>query len=197
MSIAQHAARFSPQLGLDLGAEPIPAAFAELLPPRPPSHAMLVAAARENQDVRAYIADGIPTWSEERLQRTPPCYLVFEHGEVVGDTESLVMMLRHALKHPGMGRCLGVRPLRPDDDVLKYTIGLRRAATHPRRFRYEQRMALKSLLASSDRAAVTWAMQRSQRDFLAKARTHRGLAHRIAETTGLSLKEFWRTVRGR
>jgi hypothetical protein len=92
---------------------------------------------------------------------SPPCYLVYQRGEVVGSLADLPCMIRHAEKRRGLGQRLGIRPLRPDDEVLAYTIGLRWGPTHPRRFRYEQRMALKRRLARPDRRVVGWAMQRS------------------------------------
>ncbi len=196
MTIAAHAARFHPQLALDLGSdEPAPAPSAEPLPL--PTHADLVAAALANENVRAFIAERLPTWSEEAVTRSPPCYLVYEHGEVVGGTANLAEMARLAEKRPGFGRRLGIRPLTPTDDVLPYQLRLRWGPSHPRRFRYEQRMALKSLLARGDRRAVRAAMHRSQREFLAWAGDQPGLARRVAEATGLSMRAFWRVVRGR
>lgn len=196
MSIAAHAARFTPQLALDLGPdEPAPAPRAEPLPV--PTHGELVTAALANENVQAFIAERLPTWSEERVRRSPSCYLVYEHGEVVGSTADMVAMARLAEKRPGFGRRLGIRPLTPTDDVLPYQLGLRWGPTHPRRFRYEQRMALKSLLARGDRRAVGSAMYRTQRDFLAWARDQPGLAQRVAEATGLTMRAFWRVVRGR
>lgn len=197
MSVADHAARFRPQLAFDLTAGPPP-------PPPPaaavletPSRDALAAAARENEFVRAFIADRVPTWSEARVERDPPCFLVYEHGEVVGSVAELPGMIRHAEKRRGMGRMLGIRALRPDEEVLPYNIGLRRSPTHPRRYRYEQRMALKSLLKRGDRRAVTEAMRRTRRDFVAWVDREQGLATRVADRTGLSPKAFWRTVRGR
>lgn len=197
MSVADHAARFRPQLAFDLPAGPPP-------PPPPaaavletPSKDALVAAARENECVRAFIADRVPTWSDARVERDPPCFLVYEHGEVVGSLAELPGMIRHAEKRRGMGRMLGIRALRPDEEVLPYNIGLRRSPTHPRRYRYEQRMALKSLLQRGDRRAVTEAMRRTRRDFVAWVDREQGLATRVADATGLSPKSFWRTVRGR
>ena len=58
-------------------------------------------------------------------------------------------------------------------------------------------MALKSLLPRADRLAVGSAMQRNKQEFVAWARARPGLAARIADVTGLTLAEFWRTVRGR
>ena len=197
MSVADHAARFRPQLAFDLTACPPP-------PPPPaaavletPSKDALVAAARENEFVRAFIADHVPTWSEARVERDPPCFLVYEHGEVVGSVAELPGMIRYAEKRRGMGRMLGIRALRPDEEVLPYNIGLRRSPTHPRRYRYEQRMALKSLLRRGDRRAVTEAMRRTRRDFVAWVDREQGLATRVGDATGLSPTSFWRTVRGR
>lgn len=196
MSVADHAARFRPQLAFDLAASSPP-------PPPPPApletptRYALVTAARQNEFVRAFIADRVPTWNEARVERDPPCVLVYEHGEVVGSVGEVPGMIRHAEKRRGMGRMLGVRALRPDEEVLKYNIGLRRSPTHPRRYRYEQRMALKSLLPREDRRAVTEAMRRTRRDFEAWADGKRGLAVRVSDATGLSLESFWRTVRGR
>lgn len=198
MAIADHVARFDPQLTLDVST-PVPASGRDAfrLPPEPPTHAELVAAALANEYVLAFIAEGMLTWSTGRVERNPPCYLVYEHGEVVGNVDDLGAMIRHAEKRRGLGRRLGIRALQPDDEVLPYNIGLRRAPTHPRRYRYEQRMALKSLLAPTDRRVVGWAMQRTRGEFLKKARAEPGLAARIADTTGLTLKAFWRAARGR
>jgi hypothetical protein len=197
MSVADHAARFRAQLAFDLSAPPPrspPPAAADL---ETPTRDALVAAARENEVVRAFIADRVPTWSEARVERDPPCVLVYEHGEVVGSVAAVPGMIRHAEKRRGMGRMLGIRALRPDDEVLPYNIGLRRSPTHPRRYRYEQRMALKGLLQRGDRRAVTEAMRRTRRDFVAWVDREQGLATRVADATGLSPKSFWRTVRGR
>ena len=198
MSVAAHAARFNPQLALDLasGLPPLRAP-ATGLPLERPTHAKLVAAARGNELVRVFIAERVPTWSDARVERDPPCYLVYEHGEVVGSLAELGAMIRHAEKRRGLGRRLGIRALRPDDEVLPYNIGLRWGPTHPRRYRYEQRMALKSRLARGDRRAVRWAMRQNQRDFVAWATAEPGLAVRISEATGLALPAFWRAVRGR
>lgn len=197
MSIAAHAARFTPQLAFDLATDPPRARFARVRPLEPPTRAELAAAARANECVRWFIAERIPTWTDERVERDPPCYLVYEHGEVVGSVADLPAMVRHAEKRRGLGRRLGLRPLQPDDEVLPYNIGVRWGPTHPRRWRYEQRMALKSLLARGDRRAVGQAMRRSQQGFLAWAVAQPGLGSRVADATGLSLVAFWRTVRGR
>jgi len=198
MAIADHRARFDPQLTLDVSTT-VPAGRHEAfrLPPEPPTHAALVAAALANECVQAFIAEGVLTWSTSRVERNPPCYLVYEHGEVVGGIGELPAMIRHAEKRRGLGAQLGIRVLHPDDEVLPYNIGLRWAPTHPRRYRYEQRMALKSLLARTDRRVVGWAMQRSQREFVKKVRAEPALAARIADATGLTLKAFWRAARGR
>jgi len=57
-------------------------------------------------------------------------------------------------------------------------------------------MALKRLLGRRARHAVGAAMRRSQRDFVAWAR-EQGHGARVADATGLTLKAFWRAVRGR
>jgi hypothetical protein len=105
-------------------------------------------------------------------------------------------MARHAEKRPGFGRRIGIRALRADEEILPYNIGLTWGPTHPRRRRWEQRMALKHLLGRRARQAVGAAMRRSQRDFVAWAR-EQGLGARVADATGLTLKAFWRAVRGR
>lgn len=198
MSIAAHAARFDPQLAFDLAPdEPARRDQPFTRPHEAPTHAGLVAAALANECVRTFIADRVPTWSVDRVERDPPCFLVYEHGEVLGSVRELPVMIRHAEKGRGLGRRLGIRALRPDEEVLKYNIGLRRAPSHPRRFRYEQRMALKSRLPPGDRRTVGWAMRNSQREFVEKATAERGLAARIADTTGLTLEAFWRAARGR
>ena len=190
-------ARFSGQFALDLGTAISDAGSTRTLPSSAPTHAVLVAAALKNELVRHYIETKVPTWSPERVQRNPPCYLVYDQGEVFGSVEDLPCMARHAGKRGGLGRCLGVRALHPEDDVLAYHIGVRRGPTHPARFRYEQRMALKRLLPRDDRSAVWWAMRKSQRRFLAWAEARPGLDTRVAAATGLSLVEFWRVVRGK
>ena len=194
MSLAEHMARFSGQFALDIGSEAAPV---PTLPPREPTHAVLVAAALKNESVLYFIETSVPTWSRARVERNPPCYLVYEQGEVFGSVEDLPCMMRHAEKRGGLGRRLGVRPLRPDDDVLAYNIGVRRGPTHPARFRYEQRIALKRLLPREDRPAVWWAMRKTQRRFLAWAEARPGLDTRVADATGLSLVSFWRVVRGK
>lgn len=186
MTAAAPAAGRNPQLALDLGPDaPLP------IPP----HGELVAAALQNQCVRDFIADRVPTWSEGGVGRNPPCCLVYDHGEVVGTLRDLPGMIRHAEKRRGMGRRLHVRALRPDEEVLPFMIGLRRFATHPRRIRYEKRMALKRMLARGDRRAIRWAKVKNQGAFLAWAESQPGLGSRIADATGLALVEFWRTVR--
>lgn len=193
MSIADHIKRFSPQMTLDLPAAPPPP---PVCPRERPTTEMLVSAALENVCVRIFIEDRLATWTREKVERNPPCCIVYEHGDVVGSLDDVPMMLRYAQKRPGLGPALGLRALRPDEEVLAFTIGLRWGPTHPSRFRYEQRMALKCLLARDDRVAVRSAVRRSQRTFLAWAEARPGLAARIAETTGLSLLDFWRAVRG-
>jgi hypothetical protein len=198
MTIAAHAARFSPQYALDLAPEPLPPASTPTIAVlEHPTRAALAAAARENEFVRAFIAEGLLTWSAERVERDPPCCLVYEHGEVVGGLSDLPSMVRHAEKRKGLGDRIGIRALRPDEEVLPYNIGLRWGPTHPRRKRWEQRMALKSLLSRRDRRAVTWAMRRNQRDFVAWASEQPGLRARVADATGLTIEAFWRAVRGR
>lgn len=91
----------------------------------------MIAAALNNTCVRTFIAEGIPTWSDERVRRNPPCYLVYEHGAVVGNLDDLPGMARHAEKSPGMGARLGVRALQEHDAVLPYSIGLLRGPEHP------------------------------------------------------------------
>jgi hypothetical protein len=167
------------------------------MPLEPPPRAALIAAALANTWVRTFIAEEVPTWTEERVRRNPPCYLVYEYGAVVGNLDDLPGIARHAEKRPGMGAQLGIRALEEHDEVLPYNIGLLRSPEHPRQFRYEQRMGLKSLLAVRDRKAVGEAMRRGQRKFLAWAKTQPRLDARIAETTGLTLMAFWQTVRGR
>jgi hypothetical protein len=194
-SIAAHASRFAPQLTLQLEAAPPAQGCA--IPLEPPPRAALVAAALANTRVRTFIAEEVPTWTEERVRRNPPCYLVYEHRAVVGNLDDLPGMARHAEKRPGMGAQLGIRALHEHDEVLPYNIGLLRGPEHPRQFRYEQRMGVKSLLAIRDRKAVGEAMRRGQRKFLAWAKTQPRLDARIAETTGLTLIAFWQTVRGR
>ena len=196
MSVADHAARFDPQLALDLASS-----RPKLAPPRAPlhrpTHADLVAAARANEFVQAFIAENLMTWTDARIERNPPCFLVYEHGEVIGSVAEIPAMIRHAEKRRGLGSLLGIRPLEPGEEVLPYNIGVRWAPTHPRRYRYEQRMALKSRLARRDRSAVQSAMRKKKRDFLAWASTKPGLAGRLADATGLTLDAFWRAVRGR
>lgn len=196
MSIADHRGRFSPQLALGLECD---APCRDTAPPRlmqSPTLDGLASAALLNATVQLFIRDRLPTWSAEGVRRNPPCYLVYQHGEVFGSVEDLAVMIRHAEKRRGLGRVLGIRALRPHDDVLPYTIGIRWGPSHPRRFRYEQRMALKALLARRDRAAVGSAMQRSQGRFLAWAAARPGLASRVKDATGLTLVSFWRAVRG-
>jgi hypothetical protein len=198
MSIATHHARFDPQLAFDLAPdEPAAREHPFTCPHEAPTHAGLVAAALANECVRTFIGERVPTWSAERVERDPPCFLVYEHGEVLGSVRELAGLIRHAEKCGGLGRRLGIRALQPDEEVLKYNIGLRRAPSHPRRFRYEQRMALKRRLAPGDRRAVGWAMRNTRREFKEKATAEPGLAARIADTTGLSLEAFWRAARGR
>jgi hypothetical protein len=192
--ISAHAARFSPQLSLDLEQEPgrpDPAKVAE-----PPTRAQLAAAALENEFVRRFIAEQVPTWTSARVHRDPPCCLVYEHGEVMGNVSDIPAMIRHAAKRTGLGKMLGLRALLVDEEVLPYTIGLRWAPTHPRRRRWEQRMALKCLLARRDRAAVGTAMRLPKREFVAWAERRAGLAARVLDCTGLTLGSFWRAVRG-
>lgn len=196
MSIHAHMARFSPQLTLDLPSSAPVAEGCKAVPLGRPTRDELVAAALANHDVRAFVEAGLPTWSEARVQRNPPCYLVYEHGEVVGNLEDLPLMARHAEKRSGFGRRHGLRPLRPDGPVLPYHLGIRRGPHRPRRVRYEQRMALKRLLARGDRGAVRQAMRRTRQDFLRWAAEHPGLAGRVADATGLALPAFWRAVRG-
>lgn len=195
MSISAHVARFSPQFSLELAPAPTP--HEPAVPAESPTHAALAAAARANEFVRAFISEQLPTWSFERVDRDPPCCLVYEHGEVLGNLSDIPGMIRHAAKRRGLGRPLGIRALLPDEEILPYTIGLRWAPTHPRRRRWEQRMALKSLLARRDRRAVGTAMRRSKREFIAWATLQPGLAARVLDCTGLTLGGFWRAVRGR
>lgn len=195
MSIADHAARFRPQLAFAL--EPPPHPPQPAAPLETPSTSALIQAALANEFVREFIAESVPTWSDAQVHRDPPCVLVYEHGEVVGSVRELTAMALHAEKRRGMGSVLGVRALRPDEEVLAYQIGLRWSATHPRRVRYERRLALRSLLRRGDRRAVTEAMRRNRGDFVDWARGRNGLATRVADTTGLSLEAFWREVRGR
>ena len=197
MSVAEHMARFSAQLALDLAATMPDPPPARILPAGAAIHAVLVAAALKNEGIQEFIESGVSTWSRERVERNPPCYLVFEQGEVFGSVTDLPLMARHAGKRGGLGRRLGVRALRPDDDVLAYRIGVRRGPTHPARFRYELRIALKTLLPSGDRPAVGCAMRKTQRRFLAWAEARPGLDTRIAVATGLSLVSFWRVTRSR
>jgi hypothetical protein len=197
MSVAEIAARFDPQLRLNLASCPAPPPPQRPATYPPPTHAALVDAARANTCVRAFIGDQVPTWTDSQVEKNPPCCLVYEHGEVVGSIDDLPMMMRHAEKRRGMGRVVGLRVLLPDEEVLPYNIGLRRGPSHPRRRRYEQRMALRSLLARRDRSAVRNAMRRNLRDFLTWGASIPGLGFRIADATGLSLREFWRAVRGR
>lgn len=196
MSIATHAARFRRQLAFEFPTVLLPPPPAPPLLERPTVDA-LAAAAAENLLVQEFIADRVLTWSNERVRNNPPCYLVYEHGEVVGNVSDLPIMMRHAQKRSGLGRMLGIRALEVDDEVLPYNIGLRRGPTHPGRFRYEQRMALKGLLPRHDRCAVRVAMRRNRRDFVDWADTRPGFATRLSEATGLSLIAFWRAVRGR
>ena len=194
MSFASSIARFSPQLALDLPAPaPTPSTPTTVLDH--PNRTVFAAAARQNEFVQEFIAEGLATWSPERVERDPPFFLVFELGEVVGNLSDLTMMERHAAKQGGLGKRLGFRALRPHDEVLAYNIGVSRAPSHPRRLRYEQRMALKRLLGDDGRA-VSSAKRRTQRDFVAWARAQRGLPARVADATGLTLKAFWRAVHG-
>ncbi|MEW5926036.1 MAG: hypothetical protein AB1941_00980 [Gemmatimonadota bacterium] len=195
MTIADYAARFSPQIGLAFPEVPRPVSTRPQVLEHP-TREVLAAAARENECVREFIADGLMTWSAERVERDPPCYLVYEHGEVVGNFSDLVGMARHAEKRKGIGLRKGVRPLSPDDEVLPYNIGLRRLASHPRQRRWLQRMALKSLLPPYAKPAVSSAMHRNQRDFVAWVLARPGLRSSMANTTGLTPKQFWRAVRG-
>lgn len=188
MSISAHAERLSPQLSLEL--EPAVAPREPAPDPEPPTHAQLAAAALENEFVRAFIAEQLPTWTDERVRRDPPCCLVYEHGEVVGNVSDLPGMIRHAGKRKGLGKLLGTRALVSEDEVLPYNIGLWLAPTHPRRRRREQRMALKRLLRRRDRPAVGSAMRLGKRRFIdwaalqpglaaARARLHRTDARRL------------------
>jgi hypothetical protein len=106
-------------------------------------------------------------------------------------------MIRHATKRRGLGSQLGLRALQPHEEVLAYTIGLRWAPTHPRRKRWEQRMALWRLLPRRDRRAVSQAMYQTKQDFLTWARQQGGLAARVRDCTSLRMDEFWRAVRGK
>lgn len=62
MTTAAPNARRHPQLALDLGPDPpLPA----------PPHEELVAAALANEFVRDFIAESVPTWSDEKVARNP------------------------------------------------------------------------------------------------------------------------------
>jgi hypothetical protein len=194
MSIAGHAARLSTQFSLDLDP-PSHLPNAPAVTERPTLHE-LAAAALENVQVRSFIAEGLMTWTSARVERDPPCCLVYEHGEVLGNLSDMTCMVRHAEKRKGIGQLVGLRSLTPEEDILPYNIGLRWGPSHPRRKRWEQRMALKHLLSPRDRRAVGSAMRRNKRDFIAWANDRPGLAARLADVTALSLEDFWRTVRG-
>lgn len=197
MSIAAYAALYSAQLSLELppGSPTTPIRTARTL--EMPRHAALVAAARQNLYVRDFIQRALATWTAARVERNPPCCLVYENGEVFGNLEDLPLMARHAEKRNGMGAMRGLRPLFADEEVLPYNIGLRWGPKHPRRIRWERRIALKQVLGTYDRRAVSEAMRRSRRDFVAWARTRPNLGARVADRTGLTLEALWRAVRGR
>ena len=112
MSIATHVARFAPQLSLGLETGRPPSPTPPVVPPQPPTLAELVAAAHANRCVQAFLADGILTWTTERIERNPPCYLVYEHGEVVGNVSDLAAMARFAEKRRGLGRRHAAHPSR-------------------------------------------------------------------------------------
>lgn len=188
---------FDPQFHLDLESPGDSSASRRAVPDLPPTREQLASAALENTFVQEFIAERVPTWSEDRVRANPTCCLVYEHGEVVGAIDELPLMIRHAEKRSGMGMRLGVRPLEPAEEVLAFNIGLRWGPTHPRRIRFRQRRALRSLLARKDGVAVTEAMRRTKRDFVAWARRRPGLADRICDSTGLSMPAFWRAVRCR
>src|SRR5215210_4872390 len=137
MSIAVHVARLSAQFSLDL--DPL-----SHLPNAPavterPTLDELAAAALKNMHVRSFIAEGLMTWTSARVTRDPPCWLVYEHGEVVGNVSDMTCMIRHAGKRKGIGQLVGLRSLTLDEGVLPYNIGLRWSPSHPRRKRWEQR----------------------------------------------------------
>src|SRR4051794_3507430 len=101
-----------------------------------------VAACLANENVRFYLGDRSPGWSESSLESSPIVRVEFEHAFVLGRLgESLC-----AARHKGWGEFLGVRPLEARDPVhpLRVAYAFKEAAPYQRRF--DQRRRLRRML---------------------------------------------------
>jgi hypothetical protein len=169
---------------------------------------VLVEAALANKYVRLYVRDPGPVpWTEERVRRSPPVRVEFEHAYVLGEIGESLAAARGKCT---FGAFVGVLPVEKWDPVGEMNVMYVFKDTSPYNRRVEQRRWMKKRLeglGKGFRQLVTIAMDASKRDFVAfrtgwckdfqGGAAAAAQAIRLAFGSDVDLGRFWRMARGK